>query len=126
MVKAEAAVNLDRPRFSGEHAELVGQLYDVFVRLWEEHYTSPVFAGDEMIFALGGNGYMLVFSHLGFKTLFEARTPVGSIELRPNAEDGSVSISKVDSPEGISADQLVRDLMSGLDDYYRNGPRLRL
>ncbi len=126
MVKAEAAVNLDRPKFSGEYAELLDQLYDVFVRLWEEHYTSPVFAGDEMIFALGGNGYMLVFSHLGYKTLFEARTPVGSIDLRPDAETGSVSISRVDSPEGIPPDQLLRDLMTGLDDYYQNGPRLRL
>ena len=54
-VEAKAAVNLTKPVFKGEHQELLEEFYSVFRKLWDEHYTSPVFAGDEMIFALGGN-----------------------------------------------------------------------
>jgi hypothetical protein len=49
MVKANAAVNLDRPTFTGEHVALLNDTYDLIVKLWASHYTSPVFAGDEMI-----------------------------------------------------------------------------
>ena len=57
MVKARAAVNLEKPVFKGEYRAILDEVYELLIRLWDEHYTSPVFAGDEMIFALGGNGY---------------------------------------------------------------------
>lgn len=126
MVKAHEAVNLERPEFKGDHSQLLGQLFDLIVKLWEEHYTSPVFAGDEMIFALGGNGYTVVLSHLGFKTLVEAQTPRGAIDLRPDPESGAVSIARVDSPDELQADELLRDLMTGIADYYQRGPQLRV
>jgi hypothetical protein len=126
MVKARAAVNLDKPVFKGEYTALLDEVFKLLVRLWDEHYTSPVFAGDEMIFALGGNGYSVVFSHLGFNTLVELRTPQGGIDLRPDASAGAVTIAKVDSPEGVPPQKLLRDLMKGLVDYYEGGPRLRV
>ena len=126
MVKANAAVNLDRPTFTGEHVALLNDTYDLIVKLWASHYTSPVFAGDEMIFALGGNGYAIVLSHLGFKTLVELQTPHGNVDLRPDPESGAVSISRVDSPDGLPADELLRDLSRGLLDYYERGPQLRV
>lgn len=126
MVKAHAAVDLDRPVFKGENAALLDRVYELTLSLWEEHYTSPVFAGDEMIFALGGNGYTIVLSHLGFKTLVELRTPFGGVDLRPDEAAGGVIVAKVDSPEDVPVDQLLTDLMRGLEDYYTNGPRLRL
>lgn len=126
MVKANAAVNLERPVFSGEHSALLNQTFDLIVRLWDEHYTSPIFAGDEMIFALGGNGYTIVLSHLGFKTLVELQTPVGSVDLRPDPTSGEVSISRADSPDDLSADEILRELSRGLIDYYERGPQLRV
>jgi hypothetical protein len=126
MVKARAAVNLEKPVFKGEYRAILDEVYELLIRLWEEHNTSPVFAGDEMIFALGGNGYSVVFSHLGFQTLVELRTPQGGIDLRPEASSGGVTIAKVDSPEGVPPQKLLRDLMKGLVDYYREGPRLRV
>ncbi len=126
MVKAHSAVNLERPLFKGEHVELLNEFYDLVVRLWGEHYTSPVFAGDEMIFALGGNGYAVVFSHLGFKTLVETSTPQGAIELRADPDSGAVTIARVTSPEGVPTDDLLRDLMKGIVDYYERGPQLRV
>ena len=125
-VQARAAVNLNRPSFKGEHTELLGQLFDFFLKLWEEHYTSPVFAGDEMIFTLGGNGYSLIFSNLGFDTLVEVKTPRGVVELRPHPEAGGVTIAKVEAPEGAAADDLLREFMAGIKDYYAGGPRLRV
>ena len=125
-VQARAAVNLKRPEFKGDHADLLSQVFDLFLKLWAEHYTSPVFAGDEMIFTLGGNGYHMVFSHLGFDTLVEVKTPRGAVELRPQAEAGGVTIAKVEAPEGIPADKLLRDFMAGIQDYYALGPRLRV
>ena len=125
-VQARAAVSLSRPSFKGGHAELLGEVFDLFLRLWEEHYTSPVFAGDEMIFTLGGNGYLLVFSHLGFEALVEVKTPHGGVELRPDAEAGGVKIAKVDAPEGEQADDLLRSFIAGIQDYYARGPRLRV
>ncbi len=125
-VKPRAAVNLTKPTFTGDYADLLEQVYTLFLKLWEEHYTSPVFAGDEMIFTLGGNGYLLVFSHLGFDTLVEIQTPRGNLEVRPQAEAGGVTITKVDSPEGRTADELLRDFLEGIQDYYARGPRLRV
>jgi hypothetical protein len=125
-VEAKAAVNLTKPVFKGEHQELLEEFYAVFRRLWDEHYTSPVFAGDEMIFALGGNGYVAVVSNLGFEALVEVKTQRGAIDLRPNAELGGVAIAKVDSPDGTSADQLLRSFIDGIQDYYAGGPRLRV
>ena len=126
MVKANAAVNLDRPVFSGEHADLLNGVYDLIVKLWDEHYTSPIFAGDEMIFALGGNGFTIVLSHLGFNTLVELQTPRGNVDLRPDATSGTVGISRVESPDELPADELLRDLSRGLIDYYERGPQLRV
>jgi hypothetical protein len=126
MVKANAAVNLERPVFTGEHSDLLNQTYALIVELWASHYTSPIFAGDEMIFALGGNGYTVVLSHLGFNTLVELQTPLGNIDLRPDAETGAVSISRVDSPDDLSSDEILRELARGLIDYYERGPQLRV
>jgi len=126
MVKARAAVNLEKPIFKGEYRAILDEVYELLIQLWDEHYTSPVFAGDEMIFALGGNGYSVVFSHLGFQTLVELRTPQGGIDLRPDASAAGVTIAKVDSPEGVPPQKLLRDLMKGLVDYYKEGPRLRV
>ena len=126
MVKANSAVNLERPVFAGEHTELLSETYDLIVRLWNEHYTSPIFAGDEMIFALGGNGYTIVLSHLGFQTLVELQTPVGNVDLRPDPASGTVSIAKVDSPDELPANEILRELSRGLIDYYERGPQLRV
>jgi hypothetical protein len=125
-VEARTAVNLSKPAIRGDHADLLEELYVLFLKLWDEHYTSPVFAGDEMIFTLGGNGHLIVFSHLGFGALVEVRTPRGAVDLRPNAELGGVAVAKVDSPEGLPADELLREFLAGIQDYYARGPRLRV
>ena len=129
MVKPRAAVNLDQPVFKGEHAAQLEEFSAVLRRLWDEHYTSPIFAGEEMIFTLGGNGYEIVFSHQGYAALIEIRSPHGAIELRPDTEaaaTGGVTIAKVDAPEGMPVGEMLRDFFAGIDDYYRRGPRLRV
>lgn len=126
MVKSNAAVILERPTFTGDHIDLLNQTYDLISRLWAEHYTSPIFAGDEMIFALGGNGYTVVLSHLGFQTLVELQTPRGSVDLRPDPVSGEVSIARVESPDDLPANEILRELSRGLTDYYQRGPQLRV
>jgi len=124
----KTAVNMTRPHFAGEHSDLLDYFYELLTSLWERHYTSPVFAGDEMIFALGGNGYETVFSHLGFDALVEIKSPYASIDLRPSLEEYPpiVSISRFDSPEGMNVEAALRDFFKGIIDYYERGPRLRL
>jgi hypothetical protein len=126
MVKPRAAVNFDQPIFKGEHAALLEEFSAILRRLWDEHYTSPIFAGEEMIFTLGGNGYEIVFSHQGYGALIEIRSPHGGIDLRPDTAAGGVTIAKVDAPEGMPADEMLRDFFAGIDTYYRRGPRLRV
>ena len=126
MVKPRAAVNFDQPTFKGEHAAQLEEFSAILRRLWDEHYTSPIFAGEEMIFTLGGNGYEIVFSHQGYGALIEIRSPHGAIELRPDPAAGGVTIAKVDAPEGMPPDEMLRDFFAGIDDYYRRGPRLRV
>jgi hypothetical protein len=77
-----------------------------------------------MVFTLGGNGYLLVFSNLGFETLVEVKTPRGVVELRPQAD--GVTMAKVEAPEGVPGEELLRDFLSGIQDYYERGPRLRV
>lgn len=124
MVKPRAAVRLLAPTFVGEHAATLAEFSTLLIRLWDAHYTSPIFAGEEMIFTLGGNGYFTVFSHEGFGGLVEIRSPHGSIDLRPDGD--GVSISKIDSHEEIAAEEILRDFIKGIQDYYREGPRLRV
>ena len=127
-INPKTAVNLTKPQFAAEHRELLDYFYELLTSLWEQHYTSPIFAGDEMIFALGGNGYETVFSHQGFNGLIEIRSPYATIDLRPTPQDDSaaVSISRFESTDGMNVDEALRDFSKGIIAYYKEGPRLRL
>jgi len=124
----KTAVNLTKPEFASDHQVLLVYFYELLTSLWEEHYTSPIFAGDEMIFALGGNGYETVFSHMGFGGLVEIRSPHANIDLRPTPHDDKqvVGISRFESAGGMNPDEALRDFFKGIIDYYNEGPRLRL
>lgn len=124
----KTAVNLTKPQFAADHQVLLDYFYELLTSLWEQHYTSPIFAGDEMIFALGGNGYETVFSHLGFGALVEIRSPHATIDLRPTAQDDKtvVGISRFESADGMNTEAALRDFFKGIIDYYNEGPRLRL
>ena len=126
-INPRTAVNLSKPIFKGEHSALLDHFYQLLEVLWERHYTSPVFAGDEMIFALGGNGYEIVLSHLGFQALVEIRSPHARIDLRPESDGSGVSISNFESPEGLNTEEALREFLIGIVDYYDGaGPKLRL
>ena len=124
----KTAVNLTKPEFASDHQVLLVYFYELLTSLWEEHYTSPIFAGDEMIFALGGNGYETVFSHMGFGALVEIRSPHANIDLRPMPHDDKqvVGISRFESAGGMNPDEALRAFFKGIIDYYNEGPRLRL
>ena len=124
----KTVVSFTKPEFALDHQVLLDYFYELLTSLWEQHYTSPIFAGDEMVFALGGNGYETVFSHQGFGGLIEIRSPYANIDLRPAAQDEKsvVAISRFESADGMTVDDALRDFFSGIIAYYKEGPRLRL
>jgi len=66
--------------------------------------------------ALGTRDRLLRDAHLRARLGHRSRQP----------EAGGVAMAKIDAPEGVTADDLLREFMTGIKDYYAGGPRLRV
>jgi hypothetical protein len=84
-------------------------------RAHAEHRVSFVAAGDEKIYAYGGDGYVVVFNERVFGDLVELETPCGSARIEPN-KDGSLAVTS--TPPDVDADELLSEAARGLLRYY--------
>lgn len=104
-----------QPNFSGPHKELLTELAGLIDWLWNEHGMSFVKAGDDKVYAFGGNGYIIVLDESKWQGLIEFITPKGTLTLKPG-DDGAISITS--SQDEKSVKQILRDGINGLKEYY--------
>ena len=104
--------------FEGPFKKQLTDLADLINWLESEHDKSYVKAGDDKVYAYGGNGFVLVMDESVWSGLIEMVTPKGGLSIKPN-ETGKVEVTS--ATEGESAiRQLLKEGIEGIRVYYEN------
>jgi len=105
--------------FDGPFKNLLTELAGLIDWLRTEHDKSYVKAGDDKVYAYGGDGYVLVVDESLWSGLIELITPGGGLSIKPG-EDSKVSVSSSTTTEAPEIKKLLRDGIDGLKNYYEN------
>jgi hypothetical protein len=103
--------------FEGPHKKPLTELASLIDWLQTEHDKSYVKAGDDKVYAFGGDGYVLVLDESVWGGLIELVTPKGGLSIKPG-DDGKIAVSS--SVEGANVKELLTDGVEGLRRYYEN------
>ncbi len=87
-------------------------------RLHRERTVSFVAAGDEKIYAYGGNGFVAIFGEDVFGGLVEVETPTGTIRIEPD-ERGAPSVNAADGDDSRPVGERLSEATRQLETYYR-------
>jgi hypothetical protein len=107
-----------KPKFVGPHKELMAELAELIDDLRKDHGTSYVRAGDDKVYALGGDGYLVVFDERLWRGLVEIFTPKNSITVKPN--DAGVPEISAGDLDGKTIRDMLRSFVDSLRSYYDN------
>jgi hypothetical protein len=108
----------EEPNFEGPYKDLLAELASLIEWLQIEHDVSYVKAGDDKIYAYGGDGVVLVMDESGLNGLIELMTPKGALSIKP-AEDGKITVTS--AAEGEAAvREILREGINGVRRYYEN------
>jgi hypothetical protein len=121
-VKKESTSDMTRTaterNFEGPYKKLLVELAGLIEWLQTEHDVSYVKAGDDKIYAYGGDGLVLVMDESGLNGLIELITPKGALSIKP-AEDGKITVTS--AAEGEAAvKEILREAIDGVRRYYEN------
>jgi len=106
------------PNFEGAYKDGLSKLASVIDWLQTEHDKSYVKAGDDKVYAFGGDGFVLVLDESRWKGLIELITPKGSLSIKPG-DDGRIAVtSTVEGEAAIKG--ILREGAEGLRRYYEN------
>ncbi|PYT08556.1 MAG: hypothetical protein DMF60_04570 [Acidobacteria bacterium] len=103
--------------FDGPYKDLLAELASLIEWLQTEHDVSYVKAGDDKIYAYGGDGFVLVMDESGLNGLIELITPKGSLSITP-AEDGKITVTAAEGE--AAAKEILREGIDGVRRYYGN------
>ncbi len=104
--------------FEGPYKESLGELARVIDWLQTEHDKSYVKAGDDKVYAFGGDGFVVVLDESVWDGLIELITPKGGLSIKPG-DDGKISVtSTVEGEAAVKA--ILREGADGLRRYYEN------
>jgi hypothetical protein len=104
--------------FEGPFKEVLAELASLIDWLQSEHDKSYVRAGDDKVFAFGGDGFVIVLDESVWNGLIELITPNGGVSIKPG-EDGKISVTS--AVEGEAAiKQLLREAIDGVRRSYEN------
>lgn len=104
--------------FEGPYKELLSDLANLIDWLQSEHDKSYVKAGDDKVYAFGGDGFVVVLDESVWDGLIEMVTPKGGVSMKP-AEDGKISVTSA-VEGGAAVKQLLRDGIDGIRRTYEN------
>jgi hypothetical protein len=104
------------PNFSGPYKALLEELASLIDWLWTEHDKSFVKAGDDKVYAFGGDGYVLVFDESQWGGLIEFMTPKGAFTIKPG-DDGNTNVTSTVQDEKASK-QLFQEGINAIRNYY--------
>jgi hypothetical protein len=105
-----------RADFSGPYKNLLGELAELIDWLKATHDLSYVKAGDNAVYAYGGDGYVVVFDESLWQGLIELTTPGASFAIKPEA-DGKVGVTSSNADEKASK-QSFKDAITAIRNYY--------
>jgi hypothetical protein len=104
--------------FKGPYKELLSNLASLITWLQSEHDKSFVKAGDDKVYAYGGDGFVLVLDERVWDGLIELITPAGALSISPG-EDGQTTVTS--AVEGEAAvKQLFKEGIKCIRTYYEN------
>ena len=104
--------------FEGPFKKQLAELSDLINWLHTEHDKSYVKAGDDKVYAYGGDGFVLVMDESVWNGLIEMITPKGGLSIKPS-EDGKISVTS--AVEGEAAvKQILREGIDGVRRSYEN------
>ena len=105
-------------KFDGPYKELLAELATLIDWLQTEHDKSYVKAGDNKVYAFGGDGLIVVLDESVWDGVIELITPKGALSIKPG-DDGKIGVTS--AVEGETAiKQLLRDGVDGIKKYYEN------
>jgi hypothetical protein len=107
-----------KPDLKGPFQKQLTELADLIDWLWEEHGMSFVKAGDDRVYAFGGNGYILVLDELKWQGLIEFVTPKGALTIKP-AEGGGLNVTGANQDEK-AIKVLLEEGTAEVRKYYEN------
>jgi hypothetical protein len=113
MSKAETRFN-----FNGPYKGLLGELAGLIEWLKDGHDLSYVKAGDNAVFAYGGDGHVVIFDETVWQGLVELLTPNCTFAIKPG-EDGKVVVTS-SNPDEKASKQSFKDALAGIRNYYEN------
>jgi hypothetical protein len=102
--------------FSGPYKDLLAELAELIDLVSANHDVSFVKAGDNAVYAYGGNGYIVVFDESLWQGLVELQAPDCSFAIKPG-EDGKVAVTSSNADEKISK-QRFKEAIKAIRDYY--------
>lgn len=108
---------LEKPEFKGPYAKQLADLAELITWLEAKHDKSFVKAGDDKVYAFGGNGFVLVLDESTWKSHIELFTPKGAVSIKPNGDGLVVQGSSQDEKE-LKA--MLLDGIAGLKNYYED------
>lgn len=104
--------------FRGPYEGPLVELVDLIEWLVAKHDKSFVKAGDDKVYAYGGDGFVLVFDETTWRGLIELFTPKGAVSIKQNGE-GRLLVQGSSQDEKELANML-QDGVRGLRSYYEN------
>lgn len=104
--------------FEGPYKALLAELAGLIDWLQTEHDKSYVKAGDDKIYAYGGDGFVIVMDESGLDGLIELITPQGTLSTKPG-EDGKIIVTSASDGEA-AVKGILREGIDGLRRYYEN------
>lgn len=104
--------------FEGPYKTQLAELASLIEWLQSEHDKSFVKAGDDKVYAFGGDGYVLVLDQSLWDGLIEMVTPKGGVSIKPG-DDAKITVTS--AVEGEAAiKQILKDGIEGVRRWYEN------
>jgi hypothetical protein len=104
------------PTFTGPYKETLSELASLIDWLWTEHDKSFVKAGDDKVYAFGGNGFVIVMDESRWGGLIELITPKGAFTMKPDEERKISVVSSVQDEK--ASKQIFKEALSAIRKYY--------
>ena len=104
--------------FKGPYKESLSELASLITWLQTEHDKSFVEAGDNRVYAYGGDGFVLVLDESVWDGLIELITPAGALSISPG-EGGQTAVTSAVEGEG-AIKQVLKQGIKGIRAYYEN------
>ena len=103
-------------QFKGPFKQALSELAATLDDISADHGTSFVKAGDDKVYAMGGDGYVVVLDERKWEGLVEVLTPDSTISVRPGADGSHEALAP--NLEKKAVTEKLRQATAAIRDYY--------